>query len=181
MSSSIPRPLSPLAQASVPWLRGGALLIAALVGLPVVVVLLNVLVPRGETWRHLASTVLPDYIANTLVLAGLVGAGVMVVGAGCAWLATACRFPMARFFQWALLLPLATPAYVMAYAYTDFLQFAGPLQSALRAATGWHAGDYWFPDVRSLGGAAFVLVFVLYPYVYLLARTAFLEQSPSAL
>jgi iron(III) transport system permease protein len=88
---------------------------------------------------------------------------------------------MARFFQWALLLPLATPAYVMAYAYTDFLQFAGPVQGALRAATGWRAGDYWFPDVRSLGGAAFVLAFVLYPYVYLLARTAFLEQSSAAL
>src|SRR5262245_59992981 len=102
MSSSIPRSLNPIAaapQANVPWLRGGALLIAALVGLPDVVVLLNVLVPRGETWRHLASTVLPDYIANTLVLASLVGGGVVVVGAGCAWLATACRFPMARFFQ----------------------------------------------------------------------------------
>lgn len=163
-----------------PWLRSGALLVAALVGLPVIVVLLNVFVPRGETWRHLASTVLPDYIVNTLLLAGLVGAGVLIVGVGCAWLTTACRFPMARFFAVALLLPLATPAYVMAYAYTDFLQFAGPLQSALRAATGWRAGDYWFPDVRSLGGAAFVLTFVLYPYVYLLARTAFLEQSSSA-
>jgi iron(III) transport system permease protein len=88
---------------------------------------------------------------------------------------------MARFFAWALLLPLATPAYVMAYAYTDFLQFAGPLQSALRVATSWRAGEYWFPDVRSLGGAAFVLIFVLYPYVYLLARAAFLEQSSAAL
>lgn len=183
MSSSISRSVTPVGapQPSVPWLRGAALLIALLVGLPVAVVLLNVLVPRGETWRHLASTVLPDYIANTLVLAMLVGIGVILVGAGCAWLTTVCRFPMARFFQWALLLPLATPAYVMAYAYTDFLQFAGPVQGALRAATGWRAGDYWFPDVRSLGGAAFVLAFVLYPYVYLLARTAFLEQSSSAL
>jgi iron(III) transport system permease protein len=152
-----------------------------LVGLPVVVVLLNLLVPRAETWRHLASTVLPDYIFNTLLLATLVGAGVIVLGVTCAWLTTACRFPMVRFFAWALLLPLATPAYVMAYAYTDFLQFAGPLQSALRGATGWRAGEYWFPDVRSLGGAAFVLVFVLYPYVYLLARAAFLEQSSAAL
>ena len=166
---------------SLPWLRGGAFLIAALVGLPVVVVLLNLLVPRGETWRHLASTVLPDYIVNTLLLVTLVGAGVLVLGVACAWLTTACRFPMARFFAWALLLPLATPAYVMAYAYTDFLQFAGPLQGALRAATGWRAGEYWFADVRSLGGAAFVLIFVLYPYVYLLARAAFLEQSSAAL
>ena len=183
MSSLISRPVGAVValQPSVPWLRGSAFLIALLVGLPVAVVVLNVFVPRGETWRHLASTVLPDYIANTLVLAILVGIGVIIVGAGCAWLTTVCRFPMARFFQWALLLPLATPAYVMAYAYTDFLQFAGPLQGALRAATGWSAGDYWFPDVRSLGGAAFVLAFVLYPYVYLLARTAFLEQSSAVL
>ena len=183
MSSWISRPVTAAAgpQPSVPWLRASAFLIALLVGLPVAVVLLNVFVPRGETWQHLASTVLPDYVASTLVLALLVGVAVIVLGAGCAWLTTVCRFPMARFFQWALLLPLATPAYVMAYAYTDFLQFAGPLQSALRAATGWSAGDYWFPDVRSLGGAAFVLAFVLYPYVYLLARTAFLEQSSAAL
>ena len=128
--------LAALRQPGLPWLRGGALVIAALVGLPVVVVLLNLLVPRAETWRHLASTVLPDYIVNTLLLATLVGAGVVVLGVAGAWLTTACRFPMARFFAWALLLPLATPAYVMAYAFTDFLQFAGPLQSALRAATG---------------------------------------------
>lgn len=151
-----------------------------LVAVPVLVVVLNLFVPRGETWAHLASTVLPEYVLNTCILAALVATGVIVVGVGCAWLASACRFPMAGFFQWALLLPLATPAYVMAYAYTDFLQFSGPLQSALRAATGWRAGDYWFPDVRSLGGAAFVLTFVLYPYVYLLARTAFLERSASA-
>jgi len=162
-------------------LRAGAALVAVVVCLPVAVVVLNLLVPRADTWKHLASTVLPDYVANTLLLAALVGAGVIVVGVGCAWLTTMCRFPMAKLFGWALLLPLATPAYVMAYVYTDFLQFAGPLQGALRAATGWHAGDYWFPDVRTLGGAAFVLTFVLYPYVYLLARAAFLEQSSSAL
>jgi iron(III) transport system permease protein len=184
MSSPITSSLNGAASAQpsrLPWLRAGAFAIAGLIGLPVVIVLANLLIPRSETWQHLASTVLPDYIVNTLVLATLVGAGVVVLGAGCAWLTTACRFPMAHFFQWALLLPLATPAYVMAYAYTDFLQFAGPLQGALRAATGWRAGEYWFPDVRSLGGAAFVLVFVLYPYVYLLARTAFLEQSAAAL
>jgi len=164
-----------------PWLRASSALVATLVFLPVVVVILNLLVPRAETWRHLASTVLPDYVANTLILALLVGVGVIVVGVGCAWLTTMCSFPMARYFEWALLLPLATPAYVMAYVYTDFLQFAGPLQGALRAAAGWRAGEYWFPDVRSLGGAAFVLTFVLYPYVYLLARAAFLEQSSSAL
>jgi iron(III) transport system permease protein len=165
----------------LPWLRIAAALVALLVGLPVVVVILNLLVPRPETWRHLASTVLPDYVANTLLLAALVGAGVAVIGVGCAWLTSQCRFPLAGFFQWALLLPLATPAYVMAYVYTDFLQFSGPVQGLLRAAFGWQAGGYWFPDVRSLGGAAFVLAFVLYPYVYLLARAAFLDQPASTL
>ena len=165
----------------IPWLRAGSTLVAALVCVPVIAVFLNVLIPRADTWRHLAGTVLPDYVLNTALLAALVGAGVVVLGVGCAWLTSMCRFPLARFFEWALLLPLAMPAYVMAYVYTDFLQFAGPLQGALRAAFGWKAGDYWFPDVRSLGGAALVLSFVLYPYVYLLARAAFLEQSASAL
>lgn len=165
----------------IPWLRAGAAVVAALVCVPVVAIFLNLLTPRADTWRHLASTVLPDYVLNTALLAGLVGAGVIVLGVGCAWLTSMCRFPLVRFFAWAMLLPLAMPAYVMAYAYTDFLQFAGPLQGALRAGFGWNAGDYWFPDVRSLGGAAFVLSFVLFPYVYLLARAAFLDQSASAL
>ena len=92
-----------------------------------------------------------------------------------------CRFPGHRFFEWALLLPMAVPAYVMAYAYTDFFQFSGPLQTWIRELTGLHAREYWFPEVRSLGGAVLMLSFVLYPYVYLLARSAFLEQSDSML
>jgi iron(III) transport system permease protein len=87
-------------------------------------------------------------------------------------------FPGKRMFEWTLVLPLAMPAYVVAYAYTDFLQFAGPVQSALRNAFGWQAGDYWFPQIRSVGGAGILFALVLYPYVYLLARTAFLERSP---
>jgi iron(III) transport system permease protein len=169
------------ARVPIPWLRLASGAVAVLVCVPVAAIVLNLLVPRADTWRHLASTVLPEYVANTALLAALVAIGVTVLGVGCAWLTSMCRFPLARFFQWALLLPLAMPAYVMAYVYTDFLQFAGPLQGGLRAAFGWRAGDYWFPDVRSLGGAAFVLSFVLYPYVYLLARAAFLEQSASAL
>ena len=77
-------------------------------------------------------------------------------------------------FDWALLLPLAMPGYIVAYAYTDFLQFAGPVQGALRELFGWQRGDYWFPEIRSVPGAVFVFTVVLYPYVYLLARTAFL-------
>jgi iron(III) transport system permease protein len=168
-------------KAGVSWLSAGATLLAFAVALPIVVIALNLLIPRGETWRHLAATVLPEYVANTALLAAGVGALACLTGAGCAWLTAVCRFPLSRFFGWALILPLATPAYVMAYVYTDFLQFSGPLQSGLRSLTGWQAGQYWFPDVRSLGGAVFVLAFVLYPYVYLLARTAFLEQPAAAL
>ena len=157
-----------------------AMVIGLLVLLPMVVVVLNLFVSRGETWAHLVSTVLPGYLWNTLLLAAGVGVGVTLVGVSGAWLTSVCQFPGKRFFEWALILPIATPAYVMAYVYTDFLQFAGPLQSALRAWTGWGAGDYFLPDIRSLGGAVFVLIAVLYPYVYLLARTAFLELSGSS-
>ena len=164
----------------VSFLEIGAGLIALLVALPLLVVALNLLVPRGDTWAHLASTVLPGYVWNTVVLAVGVGAGVTLAGVSCAWLTSLCRFPGRGFFEWALILPIAMPAYVMAYVYTDFLQFAGPLQAGLRAWTGWRTGDYYLPDIRSLGGAVFVLASVLYPYVYLLARTAFLEQSGSS-
>ena len=171
---------STLPRIKVSLLDGGAAAIALLVVLPMLVVVLSFGAPRFETWSHLAVTVLPGYVWNTLVLAAGVGLGVTVAGVGCAWLTSLCRFPGRRFFGWALILPIAMPAYVMAYVYTDFLQFAGPLQGALRAWTGWRAGDYFFPEIRSLGGAVFVLAAVLYPYVYLLARTAFLEQSGSS-
>jgi iron(III) transport system permease protein len=160
------------------WLM---LLIAALLMIPVVSVLSNVLRAGSGTWQHLSQTVLPEYLFNTVALALCVGIGVPIIGVATAWLVTMCRFPMRRIFEWALILPLAFPAYVMAYTYTDFLQPAGPLQSALRDLTGLSYGDYWFPEVRSLGGAAAMLIMVLYPYVYLLARAAFLEQSVCAL
>src|ERR687885_1774133 len=106
-----------------------------------------------------------------------VGVGVLLIGVGTAWLVTLCRFPGSRLFEWALLLPLAAPAYVLAYTYTDFFDYSGPVQTTLRNLFGWGYGDYWFPNVRSLGGAIAMLTLVLYPYVYLLARVAFLEQS----
>ena len=146
---------------------------------PVLVVAASLLAPSGEAWRHIVATVLAGYVGTTAALMAMVLAGVCVVGVLTAWCVTALEFPGRRAFEWALLLPLAVPAYVMAYAYTDWLQFSGPVQTWLRAAFGWSRGDYWFPDVRSLGGAAVMFVCVLYPYVYLLARTAFLEQSPS--
>jgi iron(III) transport system permease protein len=165
--------------------RGGlAWLSVAVAGLflvPVVSVLFSLTQSGGGTWSHLAATVLPSYLFNTAVLVAGVGIGVPVIGAGTAWLVTMCRFPGRRIFEWALILPLAVPAYVMAYAYTDFLQPAGPVQSLLRELTGLAYHDYWFPEVRSLGGAVAMLVLVFYPYAYMLSRAAFLDQSVCAL
>lgn len=154
-----------------------ALGLALLVALPVIAVFALAAVPTGAVWRHLAATVLPAYVGNTIALLIGVGAGVLAIGVGTAWLVTMCRFPGRGLFQAALLLPMAIPAYVIAYTYTGLLDFAGPVQTALRLAFGWNRRDYWFPELRSLGGAAAMLTLVLYPYVYMLARAAFLEQS----
>ncbi|MBI4987778.1 MAG: iron ABC transporter permease [Rhodocyclales bacterium] len=159
-----------------------ALVIAVLTAAPIASVWANLFAGgTGGTWSHLAATVLPDYVANTLWLCLGVGCGVIVVGVSTAWLVTMHDFPGRRAFEWALVLPLAVPAYVMAYTYTDLLQFVGPVQSGLRESFGWQKGDYWFPDVRTLGGAVAMFIFVLYPYVYLLARTAFLERASGML
>jgi len=162
-------------------LGGTAILIAALLALPVVSVLASFLSGAGDTWAHLAATALPRYVLNTALLLVLVACGVVSIGVVSAWLVTAYRFPGRDLLEWALLLPVAMPAYVMAYAYTDWLQFTGPVQSALRGLTGWQAREYWFPEVRSLPGAAVMLSFALYPYVYLVARTAFHDLSRSAI
>src|SRR5688572_13925674 len=158
-----------------------AILIAALLALPVVSVVMSVFSGAGETWQHLAATALPRYVLNTALLLAMVACGVVSIGVVSAWLVAAYRFPGRDLLEWALLLPLAMPAYVMAYAYTDWLQFTGTVQSALRELTGWQAREYWFPEVRSLPGAAVVLSFALYPYVYLVARTAFHDLSRSAI
>ncbi|HEX2227092.1 MAG TPA: iron ABC transporter permease [Candidatus Binatia bacterium] len=154
---------------------------AALVLAPIVAVVSNVFLPGETTWAHLVSTVLPEYLVNTFLLVLLVAAGVIFFGVISAWLVTVYSFPGQRILEWALVLPLAMPAYVMAYAYTDWLQAAGPVQSALREITGWRVREYWFPEIRSLPGAAAMLSFALYPYVYLLSRAAFLEQSRTTL
>jgi iron(III) transport system permease protein len=155
-----------------------ALAIAVLAAAPIASVWTNLFAGgTGETWGHLAATVLPEYVANTLWLCLGVGVGVILVGVPTAWLVTMHAFPGRRFFEWALVLPLAVPAYVMAYTYTDLLQFVGPVQTWLRDMFGWQKGDYWFPDVRTTGGAVAMFTFVLYPYVYLLARTAFIERA----
>lgn len=156
------------------------MLIAGLAAVPVVAVIARALAGgAGDTWAHLIATVLGEYAWNTVVLVVLVGIGAGVGGAITGWLVARRRFPGADVFAWTLMLPLAMPAYVMAYAYTDYFEYAGPLQRALRETFGWGRGDYWFPDIRSIGGAATMFVFVLYPYVYLLARTAFAERPQS--
>jgi iron(III) transport system permease protein len=171
------RRLSRIFPAGVGSLSVLGVILALLFAVPVISVLINIFVPSEGTWPHLAATVLPDYVLNTLVLALGVGAGVMLIGVSTAWLTTMCRFPGRRVFEWALILPLAVPAYVMAYVYTDFLQVSGPVQTFIRDLSGLRAREYWFPEIRSLSGAIVVLAFVLYPYVYLLSRAAFLEQS----
>jgi iron(III) transport system permease protein len=157
-----------------------SLLMAAAVGVPVLGVLANLVSTDGVpgNFAHLWSTVLPEYLGNSLLIVGIVGVLSAVIGIGCAWLVAACDFPGKRIFEWALVLPLAMPSYVVAYAYTDFLQFAGPVQSGLRTLTGWQAREYWFPEIRSAGGAGLLFALVLYPYIYLLVRTAFIERSP---
>ncbi len=156
-------------------------LIAVLIALPVLVVLGQIFFSSGETWQHLATTVLKDYILNSFWLMLGVSSGVTLIGVGTAWLVTMCQFWGSGAWSWLLLLPFAAPAYILAYTYTDFLSFEGPVQSGLRAWTGWEWGDYWFPEIRSLGGAILMLTLVLYPYVYLLARVAFLEQATCTL
>ncbi len=156
----------------------GILALAALFTSPIVAVLGIALENSGDAWAHLSSTVLGTYIGQTLLLITGVGAGVLIIGVSTAWLITMFRFPGRGLLQWALLLPLAVPAYIAAYTYTDVLEFAGPVQTALRQVFGWQSPrDYWFPEVRSLGGAVVFMSLVLYPYVYLLARSAFIEQS----
>ncbi|MCW8904399.1 MAG: iron ABC transporter permease [Sedimenticola sp.] len=145
--------------------------------MPVLVVASYALIPAGAVWRHLADTVLTDYVSNSLLLMLEVAIGTLLIGVSTAWLTTMCRFPGRSVFEWALLLPMAMPAYIIAYTYTGMFDVAGPVQTALREGLGLHYGEYWFPEIRSLWGAGGMLSLTLYPYVYLLSRAAFLEQS----
>nr|WP_255702829.1 iron ABC transporter permease [Roseivivax sp. GX 12232] len=170
----MPRPRKDTAAAPFTLVSLG---VAALVLLPMLAVALAAAGGSFDTLAHLWATVLPRYVSTTLVLLVVVASGTCVIGAGTAWLVTACAFPGRRLLEVALVLPLAFPAYVLAYAYTDLLDHPGAVQTALRAVTGWGPRDYWFPEIRSTGGAAAMLTLVLYPYVYLLARAAFLAQG----
>ncbi|SEK49693.1 ABC transporter permease [Roseovarius nanhaiticus] len=157
-----------------------AWLVAALCVAPIFAAALAALGGDLATWRDVLSSVLPRYTATTLALVVIVGGAAAVIGTSTAWLVTVYRFPGVRWLEVALALPLAFPAYVLAYAYTSLLDHPGPVQTLLRNITGWGPRDYWFPEIRSLGGAALMLTMVLYPYVYLLARASFRQQSSNA-
>jgi iron(III) transport system permease protein len=156
-------------------------LLCLVLALPIIVIFASIFFPSEDVWQHLIDTVLGIYISNSLLLMTGVSIGVLSVGILPAWLVTFYRFPGRSILEWALLMPLAIPAYIIAYTYTGLLDVAGPLQSLLRESFDMRYGDYWFPEVRSLLGAIVMLSLVFYPYVYLLARAAFLEQSASAL
>lgn len=176
---SLPLPFMPTL-APPGGLTLAALLVAIVLAVPILVVVGHLAVPgTGETWSHLLETVLPQYLTTTLILCMAVAAGVAVLGVVTAWLTAAHDFPGKKVFEWGLILPLAVPTYVLAYAYTDLLQPAGTVQGWLRATFGLSYGDYWFPEIRSLQGAAALFSLAFYPYVYLLARAAFLERAAS--
>ncbi|WP_310621476.1 ABC transporter permease [Flexibacterium corallicola] len=158
------------------------LLLAGLLLLPVFAVFYLALQPSGDIWKHLIINVLPQSTATTLWLMLGVGLLVFILGITCAWLVTMCDFPGRKFFDVALLLPFAVPTYIIAFSYVELLDYSGPVQSTIRSLFGFQsARDYWFPEIRSLGGAIFVMGFVLYPYVYLTTRASFLIQSACTL
>ena len=159
--------------------RASMALIALLVALPIVLVLSAWLQPQPEVWGHLADTVLVELLRNTVLLMLGVGLGVVIVGVGLAWLTVMYEFPGRSFFEWALVLPLAMPAYVLAFVAVGLLDFSGPLQTSLRVLFG--AEGFWFPPIRSPGGVIAVLTLAFYPYVYMLARAAFQSQGHAVL
>jgi iron(III) transport system permease protein len=156
-----------------------AALVLSLIALaPLIAIAVIALGPSGDTWPHLIANVLPGAVRRTIGLMIGVGFITLVVGTGTAWLVTMYRFPGRRYFQWLLLLPLAMPTYIIAYTYLELLDYSGSVQTILRGLFGWHdAKSYWFPDIRSLGGAIFVMSAVLYPYAYITARASFVAQS----
>ncbi len=160
-----------------PWpLAAG--LVALLVAAPILTVASSLATPSADVWGHLWQTQLRELVWNTLVLIGGVGLGVAVLGTGLAWLVTMYRFPGRDVFEWLLVLPMAMPAYVIGFVFLSIFDYAGPVQRSLREVVG---REIWFPDISSPGGVVTVMILVLYPYVYLLARAAFLEQSEATL
>ncbi|MEM8547607.1 MAG: iron ABC transporter permease, partial [Pseudomonadota bacterium] len=154
-----------------------ALLVALAVVVPLAVVLMSLFGPADPVSAHLQQTVLPLYLKNSLLLMLLTAAIAGLLGVGAGWLVGACTFPGCKTVSWLLVLPLAAPAYIVAYAYTDLLDISGPLQVALRNWLDVAPGALVFPTIRNLPGAAVMLALVLYPYVYLLSRNSFAGRS----
>ena len=151
-----------------------AVLVCFLILGPIAALVVTAFGDSGGLWSHLVSTVLPRYVTNTLLLMAGVGVLAICFGVSTAWVVTRYEFLGRRLFEWMLLLPAAIPAYIIAYTYTDFLEYAGPVQSMLRDMFDWRRpADYWFPEIRSLGGAMLVMASVLYPYIYMVTRIAF--------
>jgi iron(III) transport system permease protein len=155
--------------------------VALLISIPILTVVVSIFTPAGEVWSHLADTVLDDYIKNSLLLISGVSFGVILLGVSSAWLITMTEFPGRKIFEWASILPFAIPAYLLAYIYTDFLDITGPLQNMIRNIFGLGIDEYWFPNIRSVEGAIIIMSLAFYPYVYMLARSSFLEQSTTLL
>ena len=182
--SAVAKAARSIRQASANTIIGWALLglLLLLVLVPILALIVIALGDAGDVWPHLLATVLPRSALTTLWLMTGVGALTILFGVSTAWLVTMCRFPGCGLFQWALLIPLAIPTYIVAYASVELLDYSGPAQSALRWLFGFQsARDYWFPEIRSLPGAILVMSLVLYPYVYLTSRASFLLQSACAL
>ena len=156
----------------------GALFVASIIAIPILTIFYIAFSADKNIWPHLSSTVLPGYIITTSIVLAGTSTITVVTGVGLAWIVTVYEFPMRRTMEWLCLIPLAMPAYIVAYAYGDLLDYTGFIQSSLRFIFGWGSiKDYWFPSVYSIGGSIFVMSFVLYPYVYLTSRAAFLRQS----
>ena len=134
---------------------------ALILSVPILTIAFSVFEPPGENWQHLKDTVLPEYLGNSMLLTCGVGAGTLLIGVSTAWLTAMCRFPGKSLFVWLLLLPMAMPAYIVAYTYTGMFDFAGPVQTTIRDWTGWRYQDYYFPQIRSMGGAITMLSLVL--------------------
>ncbi|MEM1410681.1 MAG: iron ABC transporter permease, partial [Pseudomonadota bacterium] len=162
---------------SFPTFALAALLAALLASVPLAAVLAALVTGGDGAFQHLIETILPTYVLNTVLLMVMTGLLSAAIGTGAAWLIASSSFPGRRLWSWLLVLPIAAPAYIIAYLYTDLLTYSGPLQQALRQTFGLEQGGYWFPEIRSLPGAALMLSLVLYPYVYLLARASFSAQS----
>ncbi len=177
LPGAVSPPLRPARQTVSRWRDLAVWLVAGLVALPLLTVLSRLFASTDGIWEHLQETVLPLYISNSLMLALGTGICSLIMGVGCAWLVATTAFPGRVWLRWLLLAPAALPAYVVAYAYTDLLQTAGPIQEALRGYTGWRVGEYWFPQIRSVGGAIMVMSAVFFPYVYIFTMVSFAAQA----